>query len=298
MAAGIRCADQVNTVSPGYAAEILRPSDHAKGFYGGEGLEGLLREAQRGNRLSGILNGTEYPAVGPEPRLSFESLTALMTEEAALWNVRRPDPLHLLAIERIHALRSHPPRVILTSITRIVEQKLRLLFELGTSGKTAAEEIAALLEACDGLYVILGSGTTEYESVLEALFRKSARLLFLKGYSEKLARALNRSGSLFLMPSSFEPCGIGQMVAMREHQPCVVHAVGGLKDTVQDSVNGFTFAGDTLERQVDGLVAAVSRALGLFFGAPDRWHAITASAGAARFTWERAAHEYMARVYI
>ena len=297
MAAGIRCADHVNTVSPGYAAEILLPSDHAKGFYGGEGLEGLLGEVSRGDGLSGILNGTEYADAGAEPRLSFDSLCTLMAEEVALWNSRHPDPLHSLALGRIEALRSRPPSVVLTSITRVVEQKIRLLFERGTGGKPAVEEIIALLEDRDGLYIIQGSGIAEYEAILESLFRNSGRLLFLKGYSERLARALFRNGSLFLMPSSFEPCGIGQMVAMREHQPCLVHAVGGLKDTVLDGVNGFTFAGDTLTSQADGFAAAVHRALALFFESPNQWQEVTAAAGAARFTWEKAARQYTERVY-
>ncbi len=297
MAAGIRCADQVNTVSPGYAAEILLPSDHAKGFYGGEGLESLLRAAQSADRLSGILNGTEYPPPPGEAPLSFDGLCTLMVEEAAAWNARRTDPVHALALERIGALRSRPPRIVLASITRIVEQKMMLLFERGTGGTAAIEEIAGLLEARDGLYVIQGSGTPEYESVLEALVRKTGRILFLKGYSERLARQLFRSGNLFLMPSSFEPCGIGQMVAMREHQPCVVHAVGGLKDTVLDGVNGFTFAGETLPRQADAFAAAVGRALALFFDAPERWNEVQAAAGAARFTWEKAARQYIERVY-
>jgi starch synthase len=182
-------------------------------------------------------------------------------------------------------------------VTRIVEQKFRLLFERGTAGRAAIEEIIALLEARDGLYMIQGTGMPEYESILAQLFRKSRRLLFLKGYSEELANALFRTGDLFLMPSSFEPCGISQMVAMRERQPCVVHAVGGLKDTVIEGVNGFTFSGATPTAQSDGFAAAVGRALDLHANAPDRWQRMRAAAGEARFTWEKAAREYDERVY-
>lgn len=297
MAAGIRLADRVNTVSPGYAEEILRPSDYARGFYGGEGLEGVLRTAAAEGRLSGILNGTEYPAAAGGARLPFGALCDLMEREVGRWWSRKAEPVHSDALESIARLRGRPPRIVLSSITRVVEQKVRLLFEKGKRSVSALEEIIGLLETREGLYVIQGSGSAEYERLLEEASRRSDRLLYLKGYSEPLAEALYQSGDLFLMPSLFEPCGIGQMLSMRERQPCVVHAVGGLKNTVIDGVNGFTFAGESLSRQADEFAAAVGRALALHAEAPDRWLRIADAAGAARFTWEKSAREYVERVY-
>jgi starch synthase len=178
-----------------------------------------------------------------------------------------------------------------------VEQKIRLLFEPGADGRAAVEQIAAILEERDGLYVIQGTGLPEFEAALESLVKRTGRILFLRGYSERLAQGLFRGGDLFLMPSSFEPCGIGQMIAMREAQPCLVHAVGGLKDTVLDGVNGFTFAGPTFAGQADAFAQCVRRALDLYFGSPERWKEIVGAAARSRFTWEKAAREYAERVY-
>ena len=127
--------------------------------------------------------------------------------------------------------------------------------------------------------------------------KSSGRLLFLRGYSENLAQALFRGGDLFLMPSSFEPCGIGQMVAMRESQPCVVHAVGGLRDTVRDGENGFTFSGATLIQQADGFANAVERAAKIFFENRPVWERVRSAAGAERFSWDQSAAEYIERMY-
>jgi starch synthase len=298
MAAGIRHADRVNTVSPGYAREILLPSDPARGFYGGEGLEGILRDAADAGRLSGILNGTDYPVGARQPAPSFDALCALVEEELLRWSGRSPDPLHAEMRARIAEMRAAgPPRMLLTSVTRVVEQKLRLLFEPGSAGAPAVDAIDALLERRGGLYIVQGSGTAECEELLAQASRRCRRVIFLKGYSEPIARVLFGTGDLFLMPSSFEPCGISQMMAMRERQPCVVHAVGGLKDTVRDGVTGFTFSAASPAGQSDGFVAAVGRALELFFASPSAWDAMRDAAGAERFTWERAAREYVEKVY-
>jgi starch synthase len=87
------------------------------------------------------------------------------------------------------------------------------------------------------------------------------------------------------------------MVAMREGQPCVVHAVGGLKDTVTDGVNGFAFGGTTLQEQADGLVLSVSHAVGIYFKEPGKWQSIVNAAKSARFTWKKSAQEYIDLMY-
>ena len=99
------------------------------------------------------------------------------------------------------------------------------------------------------------------------------------------------------MPSSYEPCGLSQMLAMREGQPCLVHAVGGLKDTVDDGRNGFTFSGDTLEKQVDDFVCATLEAVALKRRNPAAWEKIRKNSAATRFRWKEAAERYVQELY-
>ena len=99
------------------------------------------------------------------------------------------------------------------------------------------------------------------------------------------------------MPSSFEPCGISQMLAMRESQPCVVHAVGGLKDTVLNEVNGFTFHGHSPIEQADHFVATVRHALVTKNQDANRWLTIRHRAAAERFSWRTSAERYLEALY-
>ena len=99
------------------------------------------------------------------------------------------------------------------------------------------------------------------------------------------------------MPSSFEPCGISQMLAMRAGQPCLVHQVGGLKDTIIDRENGFSFSGDTLQMQSEALLSCFEKALTLRREQPKQWQQIASNAKAARFTWSQVANEYLSKLY-
>jgi starch synthase len=129
---------------------------------------------------------------------------------------------------------------------------------------------------------------------MSALF---GNFIFLNGYSEKCADALYASGDLFLMPSSFEPCGIGQMLAMRDGQPSVVHHVGGLKDTVRHNYNGFVFTGKGLTEQVDNFIHTTKAALDMKKNSPDQWEKICRQAAEERFDWQKSAAEYINSLY-
>jgi starch synthase len=87
------------------------------------------------------------------------------------------------------------------------------------------------------------------------------------------------------------------MLAMRSGQPCVVHAVGGLKDTVVDGFNGFTFHGDTPSEQARNFVAAVTTALITRENNQDRWLRIRQNAEAERFSWQASANRYKNDLY-
>lgn len=142
---------------------------------------------------------------------------------------------HFVASQRLATLGRNParPPLLLTSVSRIVEQKFLLMRIADASGRSALQRI---LEALGdrGYYILLSSGDSDYERFFAYLSTQHRDFIFLNNYSDPCAEWLYANGDLFLMPSSFEPCGIGQMLAMRDGQPCVVHAVGGLRDTVED----------------------------------------------------------------
>ncbi len=121
---------------------------------------------------------------------------------------------------------------MVTSIGRLTDQKA-LLLRQPYQDKTVLSVLLDDLARVNGRMIILGSGDTQIEFELMQLMASHDNFLFLNGYGQALSDQMYLHGDLFLMPSSFEPCGISQMLAMRDGQPCLVHAVGGLKDTVQ-----------------------------------------------------------------
>jgi starch synthase len=295
LAVGIRLADFVSTVSPTYAREILLPSDERRGRHGGEFLEALLRERNDDGVLAGILNGCEYPDTSP-PAPTYETLLGLIEEELKLWiaSSEHVDSAAYLALERLAELPGERPPVIATSVGRVSEQKLGLFRQRVGTAATALERVLKALD--EGLLIMLGSGDSDYERFLEQAEVRCPNLLYVRGFSERIAQALYAIGDLFLMPSVFEPCGISQMLAMRAGQPCVAHAVGGLKDTVT-AANGFPFEGDTPRQQAQNFAREVAAAVDLKAASPEKWRALTAAARAERFTWEAGARRYLDEVY-
>jgi starch synthase len=296
MATAIRLADRIHTVSPTYAREILEPNDPGRGFRGGEGLEADLRRCDADGRLYGILNGCNYPK--PDRRRpGWRRLLDTIGSELDGWSTRAPErgELHDLARRRLAQLPARRPRNLLTSIGRLTEQKAALFLQSLPDGSVALDRILENLG--NDVLIMVGSGDREMEQRMADVAGRNRNLLFLCGYSETFTELLYKAGDLFLMPSSFEPCGISQMLAMRDLQPCVVHAVGGLKDTVQDGVNGFSFTGDSPAEQAQNFVAKVAGALALKATEPDAWLAIRDAAGAARFSWRDSAARYIGELY-
>jgi len=221
MATAIRLADKISTVSPTYAKEICRPSDVATSFVGGEGLESLLVDAANDGRLIGILNGCYYDQ--PPTKLSWPALLAAMRKQVDTWLETDPlNPAHELAAKRLARQTDTRPENLLVSIGRLVSQKATLFAAMTRKRIPALEEIAIGL-GDRGLLIVLGSGEPEFEQSVLEIAKRNENILFLLGYSESLADPLYEIGDLFLMPSSFEPCGISQMLAMRAGLPCVVH---------------------------------------------------------------------------
>lgn len=303
MAIGIRLADRVHVVSPNYADEICLPSRPKRNhpecvFFGGEGLEFELLRAKDEGRLVGILNGCEYPAdqvLSPRDDASWLKLVDTIYSEVSRWPGATSNPRHVATLRRLlEWKRRSRPKVVMTSVTRVVDQKVRLMRY--PEGPTPIERVLARTGS-DGVYILAGTGDAQYESFFADLAGLYENLLFVSGFSMASADALYGEGDLFLMPSAFEPCGISQMLAMRSGQPCVVHATGGLKDTVIDGETGFAFSGTTQETLGMGFMEKTMVAVRMKMNRPDEFEEIRARAAAQRFLWSDAVAQYVAKLY-
>ena len=289
MASAIHLADAVNTVSPSYAMEILRSNDPVTGFSGGEGLESELRHVHSEGRLFGILNGCMY-AEEPQLETSWSELLKLISRWPEIMNATQS------ADDWLKKRENDRPGTLLLSIGRLVEQKVPL-FLTPVNGYPTAIEAILEMAGSDSLFVMLGSGGKEFEDRFADIARSNDNFLYLRGYVDALSAPLYGFADLFLMPSSFEPCGISQMLAMRDGQPCVVHAVGGLKDTVEHMVTGFVFDGETEKDQAENFVNTVHLALSIKQQDIPQWQNVCANAADQRFSWEVAAKTYAQELY-
>jgi starch synthase len=334
MRMGIVLSDKVHLVSPSYAQEVLMPSDYHKGFFGGEGLEAdLVVKSLQGN-VVGIINGCVYDDVShksnqAQPTQQSEYWALLLQAENAVikWQTKTSQlsVLDSIALTRISqskqtiladyhhltALKSSvsddEQRFLLTSVGRLTEQKVLILLQpfnpthatkIHASAKTVLEAILESLKKHqpNGVFMLLGSGDVNIANALQATAARYDNFVFLHGYDEALSEQLYRLGSLFLMPSSFEPCGISQMLAMRAGQPCLVHGVGGLNDTIEDNVSGWVFNGATLATQGEALVERFTQVLELF--GSDTWKQVKQNAAKQRFTWDEVAKQYIEKLYV
>lgn len=259
-------ADQVNTVSPSYALEITTPEY-------GCGLEGLMEHLEHQERLTGILNGIAVeehdPARDPElpQKFSASDPSGKLANRRALL-----DELKL-------NLRDNEP--ICAMITRLSEQKgFDLLMK-------AAPQV---LGQC-GL-VVLGLGDPWAAGELRRLEKEwPGRVRFVNEFNAPLGQRIYGAADIFLMPSAFEPCGLGQMFAMRYGAVPVVRRTGGLADTVFEGRNGFVFE----NRDGHEFALAIERAIHAFRN-PAQWTEIVREGMTTDFSWDRSAMDYI-RLY-
>lgn len=300
MRAGINLSDKVHAVSPNYVKEILLPSNIEQGFFGGEGLESDLRTASDLGKLHGILNGCDYPEQHTTP-LKLKALLKASEDAVMQWLGDKAliDYTHLVAMTRLKQMsekKQAKNTLILTSVGRITDQKIRLFQQVMPNGETALEQLLTLL-GDNGIFILLGSGDKELEGFLTKIAVKEPNFIFLKGYSEALSETMYSSGDLFLMPSSFEPCGISQMLSMRAGQPCLAHSVGGLSDTIIHEENGFTFNGSTPLDQAKNMLSTFSSVMELKKDKPKEWEHISQNALTTRFLWKNVAEDYIKYLY-
>lgn len=300
MRAAILLADKVHTVSPTYAQEILVPSNSDAHVYGGENLEKDLIFRNHNHELFGILNGCNYSLDGKEHhKLSKNRFIDLCKRNIHTWISmdRYLKSAHWLADKNIDFWsKKTAEKFVVTSVGRITDQKVTLFKARLADGRTVLE---ALLECLSGygIFILMGSGDEGFEDFFTKFAGKYPHFIFLNGYSDNLSQSVYCGGDLFLMPSSFEPCGISQMLAMREGQPCLVNAVGGLKDTVQHGETGFVFQGNSLEEQAESFVKTFDDTVKLHQSSTSIWKKICSNAKNVRFTWDDRAQEYITHLY-
>ncbi|MGB4610799.1 MAG: glycogen synthase GlgA [Saccharofermentanales bacterium] len=270
MKAGILYSNRVTTVSPTYAQEI-------KQDYYGEGLNDLL--SAQSWKVVGVLNGIDIDSYDPAQDESIAKNYSVRTFQAG-------KKANKLALQEEIGLEQREDVPMLAMITRLTSQK----------GLDLLLHIADELIADDIQLVILGTGDEFYENAfhdLEWYHPDKVRSLIM--FDEELARRIYASADIFLMPSMFEPCGLGQMIAMRYGALPVVRETGGLKDTVipynkyDGSGTGFSFSNINAHE----FLFAIKDALDTYHNYPDSWNQLIRQAMSGDFSWEQSAKRYI-----
>ncbi len=263
--AGITLSDAISTVSETYAREIQTPEY-------GSGLHKVLRK--RRDRLYGVLNGIDLEVWDPRTDSFLDSRYEPSD--------RRAKEANKQALQRELGLpKSKVP--LMGFIGRLVEQK----------------GVDVLLQALSEILsrkiqlIILGAGKQPLEDALRSWVGKNPNLAIHLGYDEALAHRVYAGADMFLMPSRFEPCGLGQLISMRYGTVPIVRKTGGLADTVQDysmdpgKATGFTFD----ELVPEALLGAIDKALEVRKRGT-AWKRLQTNGFNQDFSWERSAGTY------
>lgn len=268
---GMAAADAVTTVSPSYAREIITPER-------GEALDGFLRWDVR--RLVGIVNGIDTRAWDPatDPALAATYSQTNMTGKRAC----------RAALAEEIGLRLDDTTPLVGVIARMTDQK----------GLDLVADIAPELHRIGAKLVVLGSGDPALEErfrYLATTFRDHVATRI--GFDLALSRRIYAGADMFVMPSRFEPCGLGQLYAMRYGTIPIVHAVGGLRDTVLDPGDAELAKGRGTGIRFDVatpsyLTNALERAVALY-RRPTAWAALQRAAMVRDSSWTASALQYL-----
>jgi starch synthase len=271
--AGIKNADMITTVSPGYAREILGPEK-------GNGMDGLLRERQ--DRFTGILNGIDYSVWNTE---TDPFLPCHFSEKT----LEKKEKLKTRLKEEIF-LTADKDRPLIGMIGRIVDQKgYGVLLDYQRAG------LAAICRELDVQVVILGTGSAAYEQELARLAWKLPNLKVILQFNTQLAHLIEAGSDFFLMPSLFEPCGLNQLYSLRYGAIPIVSDTGGLADTVEnyDEATG-KGTGIVIEQVTfDSIYHAVKKALDLYTNNKAAIRSMREQGMTKRFSWEHSAEKYL-----
>lgn len=266
MKAGLIYAHRLTTVSPGYSKEICKPPLSG-------GLEPLIKN--RGDRVTGILNGIDQDGYNP--------LTdGVLTYPYSVKNIENKKKNRRVLRKKLGLADEDIP---------LVSMVTRLDWAKGIDLVIGAME---LLEDESFQLVIHGSGNPYYQGLLmEMTQRFPSKVVVDFQYSPVLAKEIYAASDLFLMPSAYEPCGVGQLYAMRYGVVPVVNPVGGLGDTIIDCENtpeknnGFHMK----EWRAECLAQAMKRAFSMY--KTSLWNSMVENGMKSDWSWEKSVQQYI-----
>ncbi len=265
---GILYGDIINTVSETYAKEIQTPEY-------GERLQDVLRI--RSSDLYGIVNGIDARDFNP----AYDTFIYKNYDARSMENKK----LNKSALQKsVHLPVKDVP--VLGLIHRLVSQK----------GLDLIKQIEEQILRHDLQFIVLGVGDPYYEEMFKKMQQKyPTKVATFIEFNEALAHNIYAGADMFLMPSVFEPCGLGQLISLKYGTIPIVRHTGGLIDTIQDfnisthTGNGFAFS----EYASEGLLDAIERAIDVYTKHPQVWTSLVAASLSADYSWEKQANKYV-----
>jgi starch synthase len=262
-------SDQITTVSETYAKEISTQKEF------GYGLERILQKKSKA--FTGILNGVDYSVWSP----SLDKQIPFKYSEEDMEGKKQNKQALLTRVN----LKYQENVPVIGMISRVVEQK----------GFNLLLDVMSQLMELNVQLIILGTGDKKIEKQILSFQKKYPNKISLnQAFDETLAHMIEAGSDLFLMPSSYEPCGMNQMYSLKYGTIPIVHKVGGLAETIQEynsddnSGNGYVFE----KYSGKDLIRAVKRALKLYKKS-DMWRELQISAMQEDFSWDKSAQNYL-----
>ncbi|MDI6883211.1 MAG: glycogen/starch synthase [Patescibacteria group bacterium] len=267
---GILKADFINTVSPNYAKEILTEKY-------GYGLENYLKKRKK--NLVGILNGLDTEKFNPQTDFYLRANYSIKSLEKKIENK--------IFLQKKYFKKARPSIPLLGIVSRLAEQK----------GMDLIEEIFPQLMKEKLQFILLGKGQKIYENFFQEMTKKFPQKFLAKiAFDEELAQQIYAGADIFLMPSLFEPCGLGQMIALRYGTLPLARATGGIKDTVEEiktqdkKVKGSGFLFENYEPKE--FLETIKNALRVYQN-KKIWRQIQIKGMLKDFSWQKSAKEYL-----
>lgn len=265
MKGAINYSDKIVVVSPNYAREI-------KTYEGGNGLDWTLNH--NSHKLVGILNGVDYDVFNPE---TDKSITKNYDVNHIGYKAENKKE-----ILKEFGLEYYPEKPLIAIISRLVEQK----------GFDLIGPVCERLKNLDAQFIVLGTGAYKYEDMFRYLSGTSSNIRAKIEFGAHLSHKIYAGSDMFLMPSAFEPCGLGQLIALKYGSIPIVRATGGLDDTITgyplEKSDGFKFWNYDSYAMLD----CINYALGVY---KDKkvWKTLVQNAMQKDFSWNKSAKKYV-----